>query len=116
MAENERSKQQIVKRLLLCTFLLFGFYTIFNKNDENKCEMTYMFQYPQYLKVFFFLLKYKLLCLMKKCIFFSVTYLFLYFIISAYYCNKFTFFFNNNFEIYFCCRNYLTFFSRVATF
>ena len=54
MAENERSKQQIVKRLLLCTFLLFGFYTIFNKNDENKCEMTYMFQYPQYLKVFFF--------------------------------------------------------------
>ena len=51
MANNERSTFQIAKRLLLCTLILLGFYTIFNKNDENKCEMTYMFQYPQYLKV-----------------------------------------------------------------
>ena len=51
MAGNGKSMQRIFTRLLLCIFLVLGLYTIFSKKDENKCEMTYMYQYPQYLKV-----------------------------------------------------------------
>lgn len=30
-------------------FFVFGIYNFVYKLEENKCEMTYMFEYPQYI-------------------------------------------------------------------
>ena len=42
-----------------------GFWNIFFNNEKNQCEMTFMFEHPNFKEVFLDMIKYNIYCVRK---------------------------------------------------